>query len=133
MSIASGITIAAVAWDASIKIATFIREIREQPQEIQELVERANSLRTVIKEVNTILGPGRASTDHLRNLVIDTTARCDKDLAKFEKELERLLERPDRWTRGWWLRVAAPTFSRIEKAIDGHHKSLSLLLDLQHG
>jgi len=147
--VASVLTIVQSAWTLSVRLKNLIGEIKVQQENVAKLEQKAETLATIIKGVQSACGPQDSPTanrpidlseDNIRTAVRNVTLRCRDDLEEFRYELSKLLHEKTtgRFRMGmivttWRIQVAGPAFARIEKSIEGHECSLQLLLNVLHG
>ncbi|MCJ1245537.1 hypothetical protein MMC30_002741 [Trapelia coarctata] len=146
---ASVLTVVQSAWTLAVRLKTLIGEIKGQQENVAKLEQKADTLATIIHEVQNACGlqdrrtnypPNNAAEENIRRTVQNVTSRCRDDLQEFQTELSKLLQekRTGRFRMGlivttWRIQVAGPTFTRIEKSIEGHECSLQLLVNVLHG
>ena len=133
----------------AVRLRDLIGAIKSTQENVAKLEQKADTLATIIHEVQDACGPqdGRpsdprsnAAEENIRRTVRNVTSRCRDDLEEFQTELSKLLEekktgrfRMGMVVKAWRMQVAGPTFIRIEKSIEGHEFSLQLLLNVLHG
>jgi len=147
--IASVLTVVQTSWTLAIRLKTLIGDIKAQQENVAKLEQKAETLATIIHEVQNACGPqdGRTNKpstnpdeENIRRTVRNVTSRCRDDLQEFKSELSKLLQekKTGRFRMGlvvttWRMQVAGPAFTRIEKSIEGHECSLQLLVNVLHG
>ena len=138
-------TILTTACTLTVQIQELIGHIRTQDQLGQELAIKAQDLAATLQAVQDVYARNDLSiwnqsfdptTNQIRLRVEDIVKRCTRDLERYKVVLGSIGERRtllDRILSLWREQIAAPTFTRIERSIESHTRTLRLLLQVLHG
>ncbi|KAL8651949.1 MAG: hypothetical protein Q9226_004476, partial [Calogaya cf. arnoldii] len=128
---ASIITICTLA----LRLKTLVEKVQHHDENAQRLVDRLDTLHTIIRHAGTQYGQEEdsiytLSEQQIRHAIRKILLRCENDLKKLEKRLRVLVSRGNWASKAWTQQAAAPDLARIDKSLSDHQRDIQSLVSL---
>ncbi|KAL8755335.1 MAG: hypothetical protein Q9199_003714 [Rusavskia elegans] len=126
-------------YNLAVQITALVEKVRHHDENVQKLVVRLDTLRSIVENAGTQYGQEEDSLyplpeQQIRQAIRKVLVPCENDLKKFKKSLSVLVSRGNWVSKAWRQQNAAPDLARIDKSLSDHQRDLgslgSLLLEL---